>query len=75
MNGDENVGGTPTDPTPNPRPADIPPSNLLTPELLEWIKGQFTDEEAAAGLREIQQTGGLTFAEVIRDLEPPAEHG
>ena len=48
-------------------PAPIP----LTPELREWAKGQFTDEELAAGIREIRETGGLTFDDVIRGLEPP----
>ncbi len=73
MNDNVSVGGTPAGPT--PRPADIPPSAPLTPELLEWIKGHFTEAEAVAGLREIQQTGGRTFAELIRGLEPPAANG
>ncbi len=46
----------------------------VTPELIEWAKKTFTDEEAAAGLREIRETGGLTFDDVIRGLEPPASN-
>jgi hypothetical protein len=46
----------------------------LTPELMEWARNQFSDEEAVAGLREIRETGGLTFEDVIRGLEPPASH-
>src|SRR5580704_3424534 len=31
-----------------------PNSNKLTPELLEWARSQFSEEEYAAGLREIE---------------------
>jgi hypothetical protein len=48
-------------------PAPVTP----TPEILEWARAQFSEEEVIAGLREIQETGGLTFEEVIRGLEPP----
>jgi hypothetical protein len=44
----------------------------LTPEFIEWAKKEFTEEEAIAGLREIRETGGLTFEDVIRGLETPA---
>jgi hypothetical protein len=54
------------------RAAHPPEAIALTPELREWAKGQFTDEELAAGIREIRETGGLTFDDVIRGLEPPA---
>lgn len=50
---------------------DRPEAVPITPELLEWALKLFSEEEAIAGLREIQETGGLTFAEVIRGLEEP----
>jgi hypothetical protein len=46
-----------------------------SPETLEWARRRFTDEEAAAGLRDIRETGGLKFDDVIRGLEPPAPNG
>lgn len=48
-------------------------ASLLTPELLDWARGQFTEEQAVAGLREIRETGGLSFDDVIRGLEPGRE--
>lgn len=41
----------------------------LTPELLAWARRQFTDEEFAAGLRDIRETGGVELSEFIHDLE------
>jgi len=43
-----------------------------TPEILEWARKQFTEDEIIAGLMEIRQTGGLTFDDVIRGLDQPA---
>ena len=52
-------------------PAPIDP----TPELLDRARAEFTDDEIAAGLREIRETGGLTFEDVVRGLESPADNG
>jgi hypothetical protein len=52
-----------------------PAAMVPTPEILEWARGLFTEEEAIAGLREIRQTGGLKFGEVIHGLESPASDG
>ena len=59
-----------------PQTSTAPPKPVTpTPEILEWARNLFTEEEALAGLREIRQTGGLKFSEVIQGLEPPASHG
>ena len=50
-------------------PAPIP----VTPELREWALREFSEEEIATGIREIRETGGLTFDDVIRGLEPPRD--
>lgn len=42
-----------------------------SPEFLAWARSQVTEEELVAGIREIETTGGLTFDEVIADLDPP----
>jgi hypothetical protein len=43
-----------------------------TPELLEWARGLFSDEEIVAGLREIRETGGLQLTDFIHELEQEA---
>lgn len=45
------------------------PATPLTPELREWAQQQFSDEEVIAGINEIRETAGLTFAQVIEGLE------
>ena len=54
-----------TDPNAGPR------SVKLTPELLEWARNQYTEEEIVAGLREIEATGGLELKDFIHELEHP----
>jgi len=51
---------------------DRPRSEALTPELLEWANGLFTDEEVIAGMNEIRQTGGLELKDFIQELEQEA---
>jgi hypothetical protein len=48
------------------------PSTKLSPELLEWARQQFHEEEFIAGLREIQDTGGLELKDFIQELEQEA---
>jgi len=45
----------------------------ITPEILEWARQSFNEEEFMAGIREIPKTGGLEFREFIRDLEKAAD--
>jgi hypothetical protein len=47
-------------------------SGKLPPELMEWARQQFNEEEFLAGLREIQETGGLELKDFIQDLEQEA---
>ncbi len=44
----------------------------LTPEILEAARGQHNEEEIAAGLREIQATGGLQLGDFLHELEQAA---
>jgi hypothetical protein len=52
----------------------VPPANgKLTPEQKAWALQHFRDEDLAAGLCEIEQTGGLELKEFIEDLEQEAQ--
>jgi hypothetical protein len=44
----------------------------LTPDIVESAKSQFCEEAVAAGLREIQATGGLELSDFIHELEQEA---
>jgi hypothetical protein len=41
----------------------------LTPEVMEWARRTFNEEEFLAGLREIQTTGGLELKDFLHELE------
>jgi hypothetical protein len=41
----------------------------LTPEVMEWARSTFNEEEHLAGLREIEATGGLELKDFIHELE------
>jgi hypothetical protein len=43
-----------------------------TPELLDWARHQFSEEEIVAGLREVRTTGGLELQDFIREIEQEA---
>jgi hypothetical protein len=47
----------------DPQPTKYPP------ELLEWARSQFTEEELLAGLQEIRTTGGLELRDFIDEME------
>jgi len=52
-----------------------PHSQKLPPELLEWARKTFNEEEFLAGIREIRETGGLEFEDFLKELERAAgEH-
>lgn len=38
-------------------------------ELLEWARQTFDEEDYQAGVREIQQTGGVRFEDFIGEIE------
>jgi hypothetical protein len=41
----------------------------LTPDLLEWARRQFSEEEYVAGIRDIRENGGVPFESIIRRLK------
>ncbi len=45
------------------RPAKLPP------ELIDWARREFSEEEILAGIREIRETGGLELKDFIDELE------
>lgn len=53
----------------SPEPFDNP----VTPEVLEWARRTFDEQEFLAGLREIERTGGLELKDFIQELEREAE--
>ena len=50
-------------------PRFLPNYQPVTPELLEWARRTFNEEEFRAGLREIEATGGLELKDFIHELE------
>jgi hypothetical protein len=42
------------------------------PEVLEWARHQFSEEEIVAGLLEIRKTGGRELSQFIQELEKQA---
>jgi hypothetical protein len=45
------------------------PFAKLSPELLEWARQLSTEEELIAGLREVRETGGLEFRDLLPELD------
>ena len=45
----------------------------LSPELMEWARSQINEEEIAAALREVEETGGLELKDFICELEEEAK--
>ena len=41
----------------------------LSPDLLEWARRQFSEEEYVAGIRDIRENGGVPFDEIIERLK------
>jgi len=41
----------------------------VPPEVLEWAKNNFNEDEILAEMREIQETGGLKFSDFEKELE------
>jgi hypothetical protein len=52
--------------TPSPRP------ELPTPEVVEWARQQYTEEDIVAGLREVRETGGRELRDFLGELEQTA---
>ncbi len=68
-------GQTPSQPGAAPTQDQSPRETRLSPELLEWARQQFTEEEIIAGLRELREKGGLELREFIQDLEQGLHDG
>lgn len=66
MRGSLGTNGGPGEKTVD-RPEQPTRSAELTPEILEWARQRFTDEEVLTGLREIRQTGGLELRDFIHE--------
>jgi anti-anti-sigma factor len=54
-----------------PPPDGISPREL-PPEILDWARRQFSDEEILAGLQELRNGGGQELADFIAELEQEA---
>src|SRR5207302_24839 len=48
------------------------PRTPLSAEFLEWARQQFTDEEIVAGIRDVQENGGMELHEFIHEIEAEA---
>jgi hypothetical protein len=46
---------------------EAPPSRL-SPEVMEWARQQFREEEFLAGLRDVRENGGLELKDFIQEL-------
>jgi len=47
----------------------------LSPEMLEWLREGFNEEEFLAEVREVLETGGLELKDFIHELEQEAASG
>lgn len=45
------------------------PRQAIPPEILEWARQTFDEEEVLAHVREIEATGGLQLEEFIAEVE------
>lgn len=46
------------------------PARPVDPALREWALQQFSEEEVIASIKEIRETGGLTFDDLLAALPP-----
>jgi hypothetical protein len=59
----------------NPDPSNPPepfPRETIPPELVEWARQTFDEEEFLAQLREIEARGGLQLEDFISEVEARA---
>jgi hypothetical protein len=55
-----------------PSPPEPFPREPIPPEVLEWARQTFDEEEFLAHVREIEATGGLRLEDFIAELEARA---
>jgi hypothetical protein len=48
------------------------PRERIPPEILEWARQNFDEEEFLAQVREVEATGGLRLEDFIAELEARA---
>jgi hypothetical protein len=48
------------------------PRERIPPEILEWARQTFDEEEFLAQVREIEATGGLSLEDFIAEIEARA---
>lgn len=53
-------------------PSEPFPRQTIPPELLEWARQTFDEEEFLAQVREIEATGGLKLEDFIAEVEARA---
>ena len=46
-----------------------PGEGHVTPELLEWARQQFTEEEITAAIQDLRVNGGLALGDFLGELE------
>ena len=55
-----------------PNPSEPFPREAIPPELLEWARQTFDEDEFLAQIREIEATGGLRLEDFIAEVEARA---
>ncbi len=55
-----------------PNPFEPFPREPIPPELVEWARQTFDEEEFLAQLREIEATGGLQLEDFLAEVETRA---
>lgn len=53
----------------NPNPSEPFPREPIPPEILEWARQTFDEADFLAQVREIKETGGVRFEDLIAELE------
>lgn len=52
-----------------PNPSEPFPRERIPPEILEWARQTFDEEEFLRQVREIEATGGLPLEDFIAEIE------
>ena len=54
------------------QPSEPFPREKIPPDLLEWARQTFDEQDFLAQVREIEATGGLTLEDFVADIEARA---
>ena len=52
-----------------PNPSAPVPRESIPPEIIEWARQTFDEEEFLARMREIEATGGLRLEDFLSEIE------